>query len=363
MSDVLVLIGTSKGLFLARGDERRTSWTLDGPHFPMNAIYAAAIDTRPGVPRLLVGADSEHWGPSVATSDDLGASWEQPDHAPVAFPERTGVALRRVWQLQPGTQPDVVWAGTEPSALFRSEDGGRTYALVDGLWDHPHRTSWAPGGGGQAVHTVLPDPRDPQRLVVAMSTGGVYVTADGGASWRASNTGVRAYFFPNPWPEFGQCVHKVARDAADPDRLYLQNHDNDTGVLRSDDGGATWTAISEGLPTSFGFAVAAHPRRGDTAYVVPLVADADRRPADSRLRVFRTDDAGASWQALSDGLPTEPHFGVVLRDALCTDGGDPAGVYLGTRTGEVWAGRDDGATWTCVAAHLPDVLCVRAAVL
>lgn len=215
---VLLAIGTGKGLFLARSEDERKSWEVSGPHFPMTGVYAVAIDKRRSVPRLLAGVTSPHFGPSVATSDDLGASWREPERAPLAFPDDTGAALERVWQLAPGpaSQPDRVYAGVEPSALFVSDDGGCTYELVRGLWDHPHREHWAPGGGGQAIHTVLPHPTDTAAMLVAMSTGGVYQSGDNGATWAATNTGIGAPFLPDPLPEFGQCVHKVARDAAIP---------------------------------------------------------------------------------------------------------------------------------------------------
>jgi len=357
---VLLSIGTGKGLFLATSSDDRKFWEVSGPHFPMTGVYAVAIDKRRGSPRLLAGITSSHFGPSVATSDDLGGSWDEPDHAPVAFPERTGTALERVWQIAPGPadQPERVYAGTQPSALFVSDDGGRTYDFVDGLWDHPHRPNWGAGFGGQAVHTVLPDPRDPAAVLVAMSTGGVYRTADAGANWSASNTGIKAYFLPDPFPEYGQCVHKVARDAANPDRLYIQNHH---GVYRSDDAGATWQSIADGLPTDFGFAMVAHPHRADVIYNFPIKADGRRFPPDERCRVYRSSDGGTSWEALSDGLPEEPFYPTVLRDAMCVDDVDPAGVYFGTRSGEVYASRDEGDSWSQVAAHLPDILCVRAA--
>lgn len=185
----------------------------------------------------------------------------------------------------------------------------------------------------------------------------MFRSKDGGASWAPSNQGVSAVFLPDPDPEFGQCVHKIAQDAGDLDRLYLQNH---WGVYRSDDGGAKWTDIGEGLPSDFGFAVAAHPHRPGTAYVFPITADADRVPAGRRCRVYRTSDAGSSWEALSAGLPEGDHFGTVLRDALRTDDADPAGVYFGNRNGEVYASADDGDSWQLLASHLPDVLCVRA---
>ncbi|MER5969814.1 exo-alpha-sialidase [Streptomyces sp. NPDC002055] len=359
MTDVLLAVGTRKGLFVGR--RRDGVWSLDGPHFPAQAIYSVGIDTRRSAPRLLAGGDSAHWGPSVFHSDDLGASWHEPKQPAIRYPEDTGTSLERVWQLHPAgpAAPGVVYAGTEPGALFRSEDWGESFELVRPLWEHPTREEWQPGGGGLAVHTVVTDPRDADAVTVAVSAAGVYRSRDGGESWAPSNSGVEAVFLPDHFPEFGQCVHKIAQDAGDPDRLYLQNH---WGVYRSDDSGAGWTSIGEGLPSDFGFSVAAHPHRADVAYVFPITADSDRVPADRRCRVYRTENAGADWQELSAGLPEEPHYGTVLRDALCVDDSDPAGVYFGNRNGELFASADDGDSWSQLASHLPDVLCVRAAV-
>jgi hypothetical protein len=354
----LLAIGTGKGLFLATSEDRG-SWQLSGPHFPMTGVYAVAIDKRGPAPRLLVGMDSSHFGPSLATSDDLGASWQEPEQAPVAFPADTGVSLQRVWQIMPGpvSQPQRVYVGTQPSALFVSDDGGVTFELMRSLWDHPHRPQWGAGFGGQAIHTVLPHPTDVESVLVAMSTGGVYQTGDAGATWSASNRGITAHFLPDPWPEFGQCVHKVARDVS-PERLYAQNHH---GVYRSDDGGGSWESIADGLPCDFGFSMVAHPRTSGTIWNFPLTADGRRFPPDHRCRVFRSVDAGESWEALSQGLPDEPFYPSVLRDAMCVDDADQVSVYFGTRSGEVYAGRGEGDSWVQVAAHLPDVLCVRAA--
>ncbi|MFC4537052.1 WD40/YVTN/BNR-like repeat-containing protein [Sphaerisporangium dianthi] len=358
---VLLALGTAKGLFLARSDDERASWEVSGPHFPMTGVYSVCIDKRRTVPRLLAGVTSSHYGPSVGYSDDLGASWHEPDHPPVAFPKDTSTALERVWQLVPDPfRPERVYAGTQPSALFVSDDGGVTFEMVRSLWDHPHRPEWGAGFGGQAIHTILPHPDDPSSLLVAMSTGGVYRSADGGASWAPANSGIQAPYMPDPFPEFGQCVHKVARDATDPDRLYAQNHH---GVYRSDDGGTRWESIAEGLPSDFGFTIVTHPRRPDVVYNFPLTADSMRFPPEERCRVYRSQDAGKSWEALTDGLPTEPFYPSVLRDAMCADDADPAGVYFGTRSGEVYASRDEGDSWALVASHLPDVLCVRAAVV
>jgi len=355
---VLLAIGTRKGLWLARSEDHRRSWSLEGPHFLAHEVAAVAIDTRQAPVRLLAGVYSEHWGPTVAWSEDLGRSWHETEQGAARFPEDTGVALARVWQLQPDTpdRPDVVWAGCEPTSLWRSEDGGRSFSLVRGLWDHPHRPDWGPGYGGAAVHTVLPDAAS-ERVLVAMSTGGVYVSEDGGSGWAPRNRGISAYFLPDPQPEYGQCVHKVAAGAGG--RLYAQNHH---GVYRSDDGAASWTSIAEGLPSDFGFPALASPRTPGTAWVVPLEADARRVPPGGRLRLHRTRDAGDSWTEVGEGLP-EGSWTSVLRDAACVDGGDPTGVYVGTRDGCVYASADEGDTFSTVAAHLPDVLVVRAVAL
>ncbi len=358
----LVVVGTKKGLFVLRGDPGSGRWDVDGPLLGAGSVYGVGIDTRGAAPRILAGTNSEHWGPSVTWSDDLGRTWDEPDRAPLAFPADTGAALVRVWQLQPAgvDEPGVVWAGTEPGALFRSADGGETYSLVRALWDHPERPRWQAGFGGQAVHTVLVNPDDGDRVLVAVSAGGVYVTEDGGDSWSSSNTGIRVSFGPDEYPSFGQCVHKVDRSPGRPEQLFLQNHG---GVYRSDDSGTSWHPVENGLPATFGFPVVAHPNRPGTAYVFPVVADAFRMPPDGSGRVFRTTDAGESWQPSGVGLPAEGFWSLPLRDAFSSDSGEPLGLYLGTRSGEVWASGDAGDTWSQAVAHLPDVLTVRATVL
>ncbi|MCF6737386.1 sialidase family protein, partial [Blastococcus sp. KM273129] len=332
MTDLLA-IGTRKGLWLARSDDDRRTWSLDGPHLLAQEVAAVSVDTRRPVPRVLAGVQYGHWGPSVTWSDDLGRTWQETDHGAIRFPEDTGAALGRVWQLRPDTadRPDLVWAGCEPHSLWRSTDGGCSFTLVRGLWDHPHRPTWEPGAGGGAVHTVLPDPAS-DRVTVAMSTGGVYASDDGATGWTPRNRGISAVFLPEP-PEYGQCVHKVAVDAGDPARMYAQNH---FGVFRTDDGGGSWTSIADGLPADFGFPIAASPNAPGTAWVVPLVADVQRVPPDGRLRVHRTHDAGDSWTEVGAGLP-DGAWTAVLRDAFCTDDHERTGLYLGTRDGCVYA--------------------------
>jgi hypothetical protein len=353
----LVTVGTTKGLFVLDGDEVR------GPFFRGERVPAVAIDTRGDGARVLAASVSEHWGPVVHTSDDGGRTWSDPPERALRFPADTGASVVQVWQLQPAgpDEPDTVYAGVEPAAIFRSDDRGETWTFLRGLWDHPHRAQWQPGFGGLGLHTILVDPRDPRHLLVAISAGGVYRSDDGGETWEARNAGIRmpgGAEAPDPYPEFGQCVHKVARDAVNPDRLYAQNHG---GLYRSDDRGDTWQDIAHGVPSDFGFPIVAHPRAGDTAYVVPLDSDMYRCTAEEQCRVYRTTDAGASWAPLGSGLPQDHAHLTVLRDAFAGDGEDPLGLYFGTRTGQVYASHDEGESWALLAEHLPPVLCVRAA--
>lgn len=352
-----LLVGTTKGLFLGWWDN--DGWKLRPPAFPMVRVAAVGVDARRDPVRFLVGGQHEHWGPLVARSDDGGASWVEDERAALRFPDEVDASVAQIWQLAPGRtdRPDEVWAGVEPAALFRSTDGGASFGLVESLWRHEHRPQWHPGAGGLCLHTVLPHPDRSDDVLVAISAAGVYRSSDAGASWQASNSGVEARFFPDWHPQFGQCVHKVVRMSGQPDHLMLQNHG---GVFRSSDNGASWELCTDGLPADFGFAVVAHPSDSRTAFVWPLTADAMRLPPDGRARVYRTTDFGDSWQPVGTGLPEAGFYSVVLRDAFCTDGADPAGLFFGTRSGEVWASLDAGETWEQAAAHLPDVLCVRA---
>ncbi|HET7462636.1 MAG TPA: hypothetical protein VFJ82_15385 [Longimicrobium sp.] len=358
--DTLLLVGTMKGAFLFRGDGARREWTMEGPHFRGETVYSLAFDQRGGRHRMLAGTQSFHWGSVVRSSDDFGATWTSPERQNVRFPEDSGLAVANIWQLEPGRadEPDVVYCGVEPAALFESRDGGDTFSPVDGLLSHEHRPKWTPGGGGLCLHTIVPDPSNPRRMGVAISTGGFYRTDDGGKTWQARNQGVRAQFLPDKYPEFGQCVHKVVHHPGAAGRLYLQNH---WGLYRSDDWGDTWHDIANGVPSDFGFAMEVHPRDPDTVYIVPLESDQFRCVPEARLRVYRTRDRGASWHALSSGLPQEDAFETVLRDAMCADGGDPAGLYFGTRGGKLYGSADDGETWSEIAGALPPIVCVRAA--
>ncbi|GAA0973568.1 sialidase family protein [Acrocarpospora macrocephala] len=357
--DALLAIGTRKGLFLARSSGNGP-YKMDPVHFANVAVHAVTIDTRTETPRVIAAIEWGHFGPSVLWSDDLGATWQEAEQPPVAFPERTGTTLEKVWQLQPSpTEPGVVWAGAEPAALFRSEDGGRSYRLMEGLWDHPTRPQWVPGGGGMCLHTVIPHATDPARIGAAVSTAGFFRSEDGGGTWEPANRGIKVPFNPegSQYPEFGQCVHKVANHPARPERLFLQHH---WGVYRSDDFGTNWTSIGDNLPSDFGFPIVINNDKPDTAFVFPLHGDMDRSPVGHRYQVFRTDDAGDSWRALAQGLPDEPVYSSILRDAMTASA---AGLFFGTRDGEVYGSADEGESWNLIARRLPDVFTTRAAVL
>jgi photosystem II stability/assembly factor-like uncharacterized protein len=360
--DVLVLVGTMKGAFLFRANRDRNEWQMGGPYFPGLAVYAIAYDGRAGRQRLWAAPQSMHWGSLLRSSDDFGQTWTNPEEANVKFPESAGTALTRVWQIVPGraSEPDTLYCGVEPAALFVSRDGGETWSLDENLWNHPQRPKWQPGGGGLCLHTILPDPADAQRMRIAVSTAGMYATEDGGATWRPSNAGVRAQFLPEPYPEFGQCVHKVVQSRQRPERMFLQNH---WGLYRSDDRGESWTDVANGVPSDFGFAIAGHPKDPDAAWIVPLESDEFRCTPEGRLRVYRTRNAGASWEGMTRGLPQEDAYETVLRDAMSADALDPAGVYFGTRSGKLFASADEGESWSSLADGLPPILAVKTAVL
>ncbi|HEX5727444.1 MAG TPA: hypothetical protein VFX98_18375 [Longimicrobiaceae bacterium] len=360
--DVVLLVGTMKGAFLFWSDRERREWRLEGPHFRGETVYSLAFDQRGGRQRLLAGTQSFHWGSVIRASDDYGATWSAPDRQNVRFPEESGLAVANLWQIRPGreSEPDVLYCGVEPAALFRSDDAGETWSPVEGLLQHEHRPQWQPGGGGLCLHTIVLDPAEPQRMGVAISTGGFYRTDDGGRSWRARNQGVRAQFLPDKYPEFGQCVHKVVNHPSRPERLFLQNH---WGLYRSDDWGDSWHDIANGVPSDFGFAMEVHPHQPETVYIVPLESDEFRVVPDAHLRVYRTRDAGGSWEPLETGLPQEEAFETVLRDALAADVHDPAGIYFGTRSGKLYGSADGGDTWREISGALPPIVCVKAAVV
>jgi serine/threonine protein kinase len=359
--EALLLVGTTKGAFLLRSSPSRSRWEVGGPYFHGNAVYAIAFDGRDGRHRLWASTQSLLWGTVLRSSDDFGKTWRTPEEAPIRFPAGSGMSLKNIWQiaLGPDDRPDTLYCGTDPAALFESRDAGESWNLVRGLFDHPHRPRWVPGNGGLIMHTILFDPSNSQRMYAGISAGGVYRTDDGGKTWQARNKGIRVTFAPEKYPEFGQCVHKFAFHPARPERLFLQNH---WGVYRSDNAGETWEEIAHGLPSDFGFAVIMHPHDADCVYVVPVESDEFRCTPDGQLRVYRSRNAGGTWEPLSRGLPQRNAYETVLRDGLVADSFDPTGLYFGTRSGRLYGSRDAGKNWELIVEGLPPIVCVKATV-
>ena len=359
---VLLLVGTNKGAFLLRSSRDRSKWDVAGPYFHGQGVNAMAYDGRNGKHRLWVSANNVMWGAFLRSSDDFGRIWTNPLEASIRFPTESGASLRNIWQICLGRneEPERLYCGVEPAALFESRDDGESWSLVRGLYEHPHRPRWMPGNGGLILHTILPDPSNKNRMHVAVSAGGVYRTEDGGTTWQARNNGVRVVFLPEKYPEFGQCVHKIALHESRPERLFLQNH---WGLYRSDNRGDSWQDIARGVPSDFGFAMIMHPHDADCVYIVPVESDEFRCTPEGHLRVYRTRNAGGSWESMSRGLPQKGAYETVLRDALSADSLDPAGIYFGTRSGKIYASRDEGKSWKKIVEGLPQILCVKAAVI
>ncbi len=354
---ISLLVGTEKGLFVIDSDDRRLAWSVREPAHLGWQVYSLFGDGAPGTPTVYAGLSSAVYGAHLARSEDCGRTWAVMEGAP-RFADGSPRRLHQVWSIQAGRQPGALMAGVSEAALFASSDAGATWAMNEGLEAHPTRAEWTPGAGGLCLHTLIPDARDPDRLFIGISAVGVFRSDDGGTSWALKNKGVGAVTEEEQrkYTEVMRCVHKVVQDPTDPDRLYQQNH---VGVYRSVDAGDNWERIEEGLPSSFGFPILMHPHRPRTLFVVPQKSDQARIFPDGRPGVYRTDDGGDHWARTHVGLE-EPSYSGVLRNAMAADAEDEPGVYFGTTGGEVYASLDCGERCARLPGRFPRVQSVAA---
>jgi photosystem II stability/assembly factor-like uncharacterized protein len=376
MKSVVLVVSTKKGVFLLQSGAERKDWQLRGPFVGGIDVNHAIIDPRDG--RLFATDNNPWFGPQVKYSTDLGETWsdvkKNPRFSgdPVANEQNPwfflpGRVTDRFWRIEPGpaSQPQKLYCGVAPGALFESNDGGETWEENRPLSEHPTHSTWNPSNGGLAPHSIVLDPKNADRYWIAVSAGGVYRTDDGGKTWNPKNAGIRdigATFDPNLplYPESGQCVHQLVHAPGDNDRLYLQTH---LGTYRSDDGGDNWNEITEGLPSDFGLAMTGHPHDPNIAYVAPIDSGMLRVPPDFSFKIWRTKDAGKSWQGLGVGLPGQEAYMTVYRNGLGHDDLQPAGIYVGTNTGQLYFSRNDGDTWELITPNLPPITAVQASVV
>jgi photosystem II stability/assembly factor-like uncharacterized protein len=390
MSQVRVLVGTRKGAFVLTSDGHRRKWDVNGPHFGGWEIYH--MKGSPRDPNRIYASQTSGWfGQIIQRSDDGGKMWHQPGTPPgepTTTPDgmpkgesnkfvydtssETGKPLtthqwydgtqhpwefKRVWHLEASPKdPDVVYAGVEDAALFRSTDGGTSWHELAGLRGHGTGRLWQPGAGGMGLHTILMDPSNSQRMFIAISAAGAFRTDDAGRTWKPINRGLKSQYLPEPMPEVGFCVHRIAMHASRPQVLFMQLH---WDVMRSDDAGESWHEVSGNLPTDFGFPIEVHAHEPDTVYVVPIKSDSEHYPPEGKLRVYRSRTGGNEWEALTNGLPQRDCYVNVLRDAMAVDSLDKCGVYFGTTGGQVYMSPDAGDHWTTIVHDLPAVLSVE----
>lgn len=395
MTAIRVLVGTRKGAFILTSDGKRDNWSVAGPHFAGWEIYH--LKGSPVDPDRIYASQSSSWfGQIIQRSSDGGKTWEQPASmdetaegagAPEENPgmprgesnkfaydtsAETGRPLTthmwydgtqnpwefaRVWHLEPSLDdPDTVYAGVEDAALFRSRDGGKTWHELAGLRGHESGPRWQPGAGGMCLHTIVIDQENPDRMFTAISAAGTFRTDDGGRSWAPINKGLRSEFMPDPTAEVGHCVHRIAMHPSRPGVLFMQKH---WDIMRSDDGGDSWTEVSGDLPSDFGFPIDVHAHEPETIYVVPIKSDSEHYPPEGKLRVYRSRTGGHEWEPLTKGLPQQDCYVNVLRDAMAVDSLDPCGIYFGTTGGQVYASSDSGDRWEPIVRDLPAVLSVE----
>ncbi len=366
MSGVRVLVGTKKGAFVLTSDGKREKWDVSGPYFAGWQIYH--LKGSPVDPNQLYASQSNGWsGQVIQRSRDGGKNWE-PAGSKFVYDGIPGTHMwydgtphpwkfERIWHLEPSlTDPGTIYAGAEDAALFRSTDGAQTWQELSGLRTHGTGSSWQPGAGGMCLHTILIDPKNPERIFVAISSAGAFRTDDGGKSWKPINQGLRSEHIPDPNALVGHCVHRLALHPSRPNVLFMQKH---WDVMRSDNAGDTWQEVSGNLPTDFGFAIDVHAHEPETIYVVPIKSDSEHFPLEGKLRVYRSRTGGGEWEALTTGLPQENCYVNVLRDAMAVDSLDSCGIYFGTTGGQVYASNNAGDSWAPVIRDLPAVLSVE----
>jgi photosystem II stability/assembly factor-like uncharacterized protein len=366
MSGVRVLVGTKKGAFVITSDGKRERWDVSGPHFGGWEIYH--VKGSPVDPNRIYASQTSSWfGQVVQRSSDGGKTWEPVgnkfvyDGVPGTHQWYDGTPhpweFKRVWHFEPSlTDADTVYAGVEDAAIFRSTDGGQNWEELPGLRAHGSGPRWQPGAGGLCLHTIVLDPRDAQRMFIAISAAGAFRTDDGAGSWKPINHGLVSPYIPEPTADVGHCVHRIAMHRTRPQVLYMQKH---WDVMRSDDGGELWKEVSGNLPTDFGFVIDVHAHEPETIYVVPIKSDSEHYPPDGSLRVYRSRSGGNEWEPLSKGLPQRDCYVNVLREAMAIDALDPCGVYFGTTGGQVYASPTAGDSWVPIVRDLPAVLSVE----
>jgi photosystem II stability/assembly factor-like uncharacterized protein len=370
MTGVRVLVGTRKGAFVLTADGKRDRWEISGPHFAGWEVYH--MKGSPADPNRIYVSQSGGWfGQQVQRSDDGGKTWEPVgnefayDGVPGTHQWFDGTQhpweFKRVWHLEPSlSDPDTVYAGIEDAALFRSQDGGKSWAELSGLRKHTSGPSWQPGAGGMCLHTILIDPSNPERMFVAISAAGAFRTDDGGASWKPINQGLRSEGIPDQDAEVGHCVHNLAMHPSRPDVIFMQKH---WDVMRSDNGGDRWHRSERQPADRFRFPIEVHAHEPETIYVVPIKSDSEHFPPEGKLRVYRSRAGGNEWEALTNGLPQSDCYVNVLRDAMSVDRLDSCGIYFGTTGGQVYASADGGDSWQAIVRDLPAVLSVEAQTL
>lgn len=354
-----LLVGTYKGAFLFISDRLRKNWSVKGPFLKGLEVNDIILDTRADA-TLFACANSAWFGAGVRISRDLGKTWSEPEGG-IRFEEGSDRKVARVWTIKPGADEasSVLYAGVDPGALFKSEDGGAGWTEIQGLSNHPTRQKWQPGAGGMMVHSICVDTQNPRRMFVGISAAGVFSTDDSGSSWEARNKGVLADFLPDKYPEVGQCVHHLEMSPGNADLFYQQNH---CGVYRTDDGGRTWVDISKGLPSRFGFPIIVHPHDADTVYVIPEEGAEFRAVSNASFGIYRSRNKGKSWKKLSKGLPAKHAYSHVYRQATTADSLERTGLYVGTSNGQIFYSLNDGDSWKLLAENLPPVYSLNVSV-